>query len=565
MKKPRVRRLTLALILLASAGAVVCALYWRTLDYGFDYDDYHFVHPYTQAEIAAAFHGPWDSSRIELPYYRPLTIALFAARFELFGVNSLAHHAFSLGLFAACAFLTGWFVYRLTGRALGGMLAIVFFTVHPAMPYALVAWVTNQMHLVETLIVLAAFCWWHSVRRRAAVWWMPLLALGIAAFLVKEDGIMLLPTVIVLHVMQRHLAEPDLPRLRWSFVGWSMVTLVSVVAVRSTALHGTIARPAPGLSVALHNYWSGLDRVFRLSPADRPWQRPASWFVAGVALVGLLAWRRAAPGSRALLVNGACVALLFNLPFVFVTKPEQMHLVALGAVVVLTAGLLSVRDNLHTVTIHALVATVAAAGVALLAVVNMDITRDFEPFGSLVLSHDRIVEGWAAVPSELREYLGRKREPGAPERLSANPADALGSLTFGAHAVETRADGVAFRWMAGTRTDVLISRRAQRVAIPLRHALEIVGEPAHASIEADGRLVDQMDMRTPDWRVSETVVGSIRPLWFGGMHRIVIRTDRAWKPSAIVPGSADDRLLGLQIGPVTVRSAPGFTPAGVPR
>ena len=554
-----------ALILLALAGAGMCALYWRTLHYGFDYDDYHFVHPYSRADVAAAFTGTWDPAGIERPYYRPLTIALFAARFELLGIDSVAHHALSLGLFAASAFLTGWFVYRLTGRALGGLLSIVFFGVHPAMPYSLAAWITNQMHLLELLFVLLGFCWWHAVRRRPVHWWAPLLLLAAAAFLVKEDGIMLLPSIITLHVVQRRLAEPDLPPVGRLFVALSAVTLLGLLVIRSEALRETPSRGLPGWPTVLDNYWSGLYRTFCIAPADRPWQRVASWFAASVPLAGVLFWRRAALGSRAALVSGASVALLFNLPFVFITKPEQLHLVALGAVIVLTAGLLSIRDVISAAVIRALAAAVVSAGVAVFAAVTMDITRDFEPFGPVVLSHDRLVEGWAAVPAELRDYLAKKHEPGAANRLSPNPAAALERITFGAHGHEIGRDGVPFQWMSGRRSDILIAPDAHSVVIPLRHAIEIFREPVHVSIVADGRVVDQMELSTSEWRTSETAVGRMRTSWSGGMHRIVVRTDRAWKPSQVIPGSGDDRVLGLQLGVVTVRRESSVRPADAPR
>ena len=554
-----------ALSLLALACAGICALYWPTLNYGFDYDDYHFVHPYSRADVAAAFTGTWDPAGIERAYYRPLTIALFAVRFELLGVDSVSHHALSLGLFAASAFLTGWFVYRLTGRALGGLFSIVFFGVHPAMPYSLAVWITNQMHLLELLFVLLSFCWWHAVRRRSVRWWAPLLLFAAAAFLVKEDGIMLLPAILTLQVVQRRLAEPDLPPVGRPFVALSAATILGLLLIRHGALREMPSHGLPEWSTALDNYWSGLYRTFCIAPADRPWQRIASWFAASVPATGVLLWRRATPRSRAALVSGAAVALVFNLPFVFITKPEQLHLVALGAVIVLTAGLLSIRDVIMAPMIGGLAGAVVAAGVAVFAVVTMDVTRDFEPFGPIVLSHDRLVERWAAVPPEVRDYLAKKRMPGATDRISPNLAAAVERITFGAHDREIGRDGVAFQWMSGRRSDILISPDAQTVVIPLRHAIEIFSEPVHVSIEADGRVVDQMELSTSEWRMSETAVGRMRTSWSGGMHRIVVRTDRVWRPSQVIRGSGDDRVLGLQLGVVTVRPQSPVSRADSPR
>ena len=99
----------------------------------------------------------------------------------------------------------------MTGRALAAAVAALLVVAHPTMPYSLVAWVTNQMHLVQTLVVLSAFLWWHAVRARTIVWWLPLLVFGAAAFMVKEDGLMLLPAIVALHAITRRVSEPDLP------------------------------------------------------------------------------------------------------------------------------------------------------------------------------------------------------------------------------------------------------------------------------------------------------------------------------------------------------------------
>ena len=542
-----------ALLLAATAAAATFLIYSRTLGYGFDYDDYHFIHPYTPADVERAFRGPWDAAGIELPYYRPLTIAFFAARFELLGVNSAAHHALSLMLFAVAVFLVGWFVFRITASAGAALLAALLAAAHPAMPYSAVAWVTNQMHLLETIVVLSAICWWLVVRRRPFVWWTPLLAFATAAFLLKEDGIMLLPCVIVLHGVHRRFAERDLPRIPAAFVTLGVAVVAALLLARHEALHGLVSRRLPSPSEAFENYWSGLYRVFCLAPVDRPWQRPASWFAVATPLAGLIAWRRAADHSRSLVLAGASIALLFNLPFVFVTKAEQLHLVAVGASIVLAGSARAVVDALPGRAARLAAAAAALAGAGLLAAVTVDVTRDFEPFGPIVLSHDGIVGGWAAVPEEIRDYLAAKRQSGAAGRLSPNPAEAIERVTFGVQGHEKTPDGVGYRWMAGTRTEILLSGRVRSFEIPLRHAIEVFREPVHATIEANGRVVDRLDLATPEWRVSRSTFPGTGGR-FTEMQRLVITIDRAWRPSEVIPGSQDGRLLGLQLGEMVTRA-----------
>ncbi len=548
------RRLTIAALLLASAAGATFVIHARTLGYGFHYDDYHFIHPYPRAEVTAAFRGPWDASGIELPYYRPLTIAFFAARFEMLGMNAAAHHALSLILVTLAAFLTGWFVYRLTGRATAGLLAVTFFAAHPALPYALVAWVTNQMHLLETVLVLMAFCWWDAVRRRPVVWWLPLLLLAAAAFLIKEDGIMLLPSIVVVHLVRRQFGERDLPRPPWTFIALAVLTVAALLWTRNAAVGAAVSRRVPSLAAGWHNYWTGLYRVFCLAPAHRPWQVAASRFAIGVPLAAVALWRRAAAPSRAALVCGVGIALLFNLPFVFVTKPEQLHLVTVGAVVVIAAALRALLDAVRAAAGRVGILAVAAAGAAACAAVTINITRDFEPFGPIVLGADTIVRGWAAVPEEIREYLAQKRVPGAAQRLSPNPAEAVERITFGVHGRESSA-GVPFQWMSGRRSELLLSPDAHTVAIPIRHALEIFRQPAEVTVTADGRLVDRMDLTTPEWRVSSIAMPTGRATGWFGMHRVVIQTGNAWTLATVSAGSADGRTLGLQIGQIRITSS----------
>jgi hypothetical protein len=541
------------ILLLVVASLSTFLLHGQTLSYGFDYDDYHFTRPYSRAEVIAAFHGPWDAAGIERPYYRPLTIAFYAARFELLGINATAHHCLSLALFSLAATLAGWFALRLTASVTIGLVTTVFYVVHPAMPYSLVAWVTNQMHLLESIVLLSALIWWHVVRLRSATWWLPLLALAIVAFLIKEDGIMLLPVILVLHAIGRRIVHEQLPPVSRAFLAATVVTLLVLIGARQSALSATGSLNVPATSVALTNYLHGLNGLLRLVPADRPWQLAASWFVTLAPLTAFILWRRLSREAHGLVVSGLAIALLFNLPFVLITKAEQMHLVALGVVLLLAGAcgglLLTTRERI----VRSGVALTCAAGVACLAAVARDITRDFEPYGAVVLAHDEMVRGWAAVPIDLRAYLERKRSPGASRTLSPDPSLALDFVMFGTHGPERSPDGVSYRWMSASQVQILIREGTRKVTIPLRHAIEVFREPARVRIATDGRIVDEITLATSEWRLSTTAIPSAHPPGLGRMHRLTITMDHAWRPMEIIPGSRDDRTLGLQIGEVQLR------------
>ena len=538
-------------------GAATWLVHRETLHYGFDYDDYHFLRPYTPAEVLATFHGPWDLTGIEVKFYRPLTIVLYAARFELFGLNATAHHAFSLTLFALAAVLTAWLVHRVTARTTAAIVAALLVVCHPAMPYSLVAWVTNQMHLAQTLVVLTALLWWHAVRARPLVWWLPLLFFGVAAFMVKEDGLMLLPAIVTWHAITRRVAEPGLRRVPWIFLGLAGVLVVSLVLWRSNALGELGGYGRPTAHAAWVNLTRGLSGVFRLVPADRTWQGIASGFATLLPLAALAGWRWISVGARVCLLGGAAIAFLFNLPFAFVTKPEQMYLLGVGAAITLTGAAVGILDLAARAAASqaatALVAVLLVSGLASFTAVTRDITRDFEPFGPIVLSHDDIVRNWGPVPPELRDYLARKREPGAARRVSPNPLDELSQVSFGVHEREKTATGAGFMWMSGPRTEIHVVASARSVTIPLRHQIESFRDAARARVEADGRPADDLALGTSEWRMSTLPLRPADVPSWSRMHRIRITIDHAWRPSEVIPRSTDERVLGLQIGELTVK------------
>lgn len=547
------RRIGFALLLLVAAPASTLLLHGQTLSFGFDYDDYHFVRPFSRGEVAAAFHGPWDASGIERPYYRPLTILFFALRFEALGINSTAHHALSLALFALAAALAGWLAFRLADSVRSGVLATFFFVVHPGMPYSLVAWVTNQMHLIECIVVLAALIWWDVAHKRSAVWWMPLLGFAAIAFLIKEDGIMLLPAVVTLHVIRRWLSGEQLPWPPFGFLAAATILTAALLGSRARALSGVATPSRPHLDVALSNYFRGLYGLFRSVPADRPWQVAASWFVTLVPLGAAALWRRSDRGSRVTMASGLAIAMLFDLPFIFITKAEQLHFVALGAALFLTGACAIVIDALRPRAAQYVFAVAVVGGLGFLALVSRDIARDFEPYGPIVLAHDEIVQTWAAVPVDLRQYLARKREPGARSTLSSDPSVALDLVAFGGHGPERTPDGISYQWMAGRQMEIFVTAGARAISIPLRHAIEVFREPTRVRVTVDGRLADDLALGTPEWRVFRTSLreSGVSPL--RRMHHIVIAIDHAWRPADIIPGSQDGRLLGLQVGEVKLR------------
>lgn len=500
-----------------------------------------------------AFAGAWDISGIHVPFYRPLTIAFYAARFELLGLNAYAHHVLSLILFAHAAALAGLFAWRSSGVPAAGLLATVFVVVHPAMPYAAVAWGTNQMHLLELNIVLVAMLWWFAVRARSLAWWIPLLVLAAAAFMVKEDGVMLLPAILTLHWLRATLVERELASVKWPFALLAFASIAGLMAVRSLALEQIGGYGIPSAERAWRNVTRGLVNLLTLRPADRPWQPLASWFAVGLMASGLAVQRHTPPGLRFLIAAGLAITVLFMLPFALVIKAEQLHLVAAGASLILAGSAASLVVIARRRIPVAAVAVMLIVGIAACAAVSRDSARDFEPFGPVVRYGDDIVTGWHSVAPELRAYLAMKREPGAAARLSTNPIDVLEFVSFGVHSDEGGPGGRHYRWMSGPVAEIHVRDGAREMSLELRHDRGAFREAAHVEIDVDGRRLDAMDLTDSGWRVSRFALPRSGSPLLSRMHRVRIAIDHAWIPSQVIPGSNDGRTLGLQVSEIRIR------------
>ena len=82
--------------------------------YGFDYDDYHFVTPVHTRRRHRGISRTVGCLRHRAPLLPAADhCSSLPLRFEALGINSTAHHALSLILFAVAAALAGWLVFRL--------------------------------------------------------------------------------------------------------------------------------------------------------------------------------------------------------------------------------------------------------------------------------------------------------------------------------------------------------------------------------------------------------------------------------------------------------------------
>ncbi len=533
------RRLPVLLALLAAA--VVFAAYVKTLGFGFRYDDYHFARPWTTGELLQVLHGSWDPTRIEPEFFRPVAAWWYALRFALFGLNGQAQHAVSLAGMALAATLCGLFVWREVGSARAAAFATALYAIHPALVYSQAVWLTNQMHLMASLLVLTSLLEWQRVRAKPARAWWALVVLQVVGFGIKEDLVMLAPLLVALTFL-RHTMQRDTPAPSWSLAAAGVVLPLGFFWLRYKML-GRIGGygPLPPLAEAWDHATSGLIGVFRQLPAKRPWQPFASMLSQGLLIAGAIGgfFRRR---EAHLLVTGLVLAIAFDAPFVFVAKPEQYHLVALGAVLAL-AGAIDVVVSLVPAALPRAVVTLLLALASLsFFSVTRSLIGDFAPCSPITLSTDAIVGEWWVVPPEIQDWLRAK--PAQCRMGALVPlGDSISTATW-AYGADVDGEGRRSQWTSGHAV-ILVTARAAAMTIGVWSP---VASPEHGvDVTIAGAVTDQtVHLSNVEWRAVPLSLLS-GSAWSRGMRRIDIGISPTFVPALLDPASADTRHLGVRL------------------
>jgi len=533
--------------LLALCCGAALLQYWPALWFGFVYDDYGFVRPYNADDLLRVFHGSWDVAGIEPPFYRPLTVLLYAARFEAFGFNEVAYHLLSVLAFALCGWLAAILVWRITGKISAGLWVALFWTVHPIAPVSLVAWITNQMHLAQTLVIVLSLLWWWRIKAKAWIWWTPLLLGGACAFLIKEDGIMLVPAIVLAHELFRGICDKRLPHAPIAFALPAAVMLVALFLLRREMLGGLGGYgSAVTRDTILTNVIKGPAQTLFLQPVGSVGTMIQAWGMTLALIAGtVFAWRRSDgdSGRRHLFVIcvGVLVVGLFDLPFALVTKREQYYALTLGAVLAFGACsdaiTLALRPRLRAVAVVLLAIIMAAMSQRAAAARDL-----YAPFSESTLTTDRLVQGWAPVPFEIRQWLIRKITTGQVTSLSHD----LSYVVFGASDVEHDPRGQLFRW-TGSHVRIYENANVRYVTFLLRAAgTERPPRPFVVEISHRHRTISSLRLEPGQQQEVNVTVqrGGILPRT---MPYIDIDVDHTW-----TPGPHDPRHLGVILADIAV-------------
>jgi hypothetical protein len=171
---------------------ITAAVYVRTLEYEFVYDDHGQIEETTQLSswsmVPHYFTGhvwSWKSPNARGPYYRPLFLLWLLLNRSLFDLSPAGWHLTSVLLHLVVTFMVYMITRRLTGDIWTAAIASLWFGVHPAHIES-VAWISAVTEpLMCALLLGALFCFW----RKGRAWHVWSLALFSAALLAKETAL----------------------------------------------------------------------------------------------------------------------------------------------------------------------------------------------------------------------------------------------------------------------------------------------------------------------------------------------------------------------------------------
>lgn len=384
----------------AIAAIAVLLLYARTLHFGFYWDDFDDLRPWTWSDLGRAFVGnyqPW--AREGIYFYRPLTSVYLAAATALFGLNSVALHVIPLFTLTIAATLTGAFVYRESGSREAGAIGTVIYAVHPLTAAAIGPWIANQYQGFVVIAVLSALLIWRS-RADALRLTMPLTIALIAAAWLKEDGLLLGPAIVVLHAARATLTR-DVPRPARRAVLSILGVTVGLIAWRALWLPSQLGYGLRDPLSMIANATRAWRYALIWQTGDAPWAPLLTLAKSGAVI--FLAWRFMAgrrDESMRLAVAGFALLLVMNLPLAFVSSENRWHVAGLSVALIMTAALSALQRPLRWLAVGIVVALLAVSATA-----RIDV---FAPCSAESLVEYKWATQWPELPKEMRAWLSTR-------------------------------------------------------------------------------------------------------------------------------------------------------------
>ena len=413
---PRPSARVLGLFAIA-VGVAVLATHAIVLAYGLRMADYFMLRPFGSEDVRQVLTGSWGPPGNAIDaYYRPMTALYFAAVFWLGGLHGTVLHALSLIELSVVTWLLGVYIWRDAGPR-AAIVGALLYLIHPILPDSTSAWIFNQMHLLALLIVVGALLVWQSRRMdpRPRAWW-PIFALAIIGAFVKEDTVVVLPAILLLHWCRARFVN-DVPPLTTALIAATIAVAAGLAAMRLWLFpHFEVFEPSPNrpwqMIALIAAYGPG--RTAALMFENVSLAPVATAFV--LALQALGAWRaRTRPASSAgwLWIQGAVLLVCFSVPaaFAYDLASARLHLLVFSASLMFAAGAATVIEWCTTrrgwqagVAVALLIAGAANLG----AMQRRSIIRRFAPCSPETAWVDRGTTAWDVVTNDIKHWLELK-------------------------------------------------------------------------------------------------------------------------------------------------------------
>jgi len=185
-----------------AALAITFLIHAPTLRYFFDGDDFVVLGSINHAGTGAYLRDTVLMRDI-VPNWRPLTGAIYALEWHVFGLDAAGWRAVNLSLHLASVAVLYMLLLRVTRRPAVGAVAAVIFGVSGA-HFDTVTYITALPHVLATLLVLssmlAIIAYAQDGERNAAPYWLSFVLFALA-FLANEGHFVYAPVIVLAYAL----------------------------------------------------------------------------------------------------------------------------------------------------------------------------------------------------------------------------------------------------------------------------------------------------------------------------------------------------------------------------
>jgi hypothetical protein len=145
------------------------------------------------------------------PNWRPLTMAVYYAEFQLFGFDAMAWRIVNLSVHVATVVVLYQLVLSISKRVFVASAAALIFAVSASAVHT-VTYITAFPHVLSEFFLITALyamhCYVQGGERRRALYWLSFL-LFVAGFLANEGGVVIGAVIMVYYVAFAHMRHRD--------------------------------------------------------------------------------------------------------------------------------------------------------------------------------------------------------------------------------------------------------------------------------------------------------------------------------------------------------------------